>query len=96
MMPHISECKVPRHSLQSVSTHALHVSFLLGSLDPVFDDGRTLDGGVDFANQGGAEEDHKAVFDGLDKYPLSGQGFTDPPAFSMEIDGSLAVDLEGP
>src|SRR5277367_5322666 len=95
-VPHVSLCKVPRHALRSVSIHPLHSLGRFLFFDPVFDYGGSRDRRVDLADKGGAVEDEEAIFDGLDHDPLSRQGFADPPATALDIDGSLAVDLERP
>ena len=69
---------------------------LCGSFNPAFDDRRTLDRRVDFADEGGAEEDEEAFFDGLDHNPLTGQRLADPVATTVEVNRALAVDLEHP
>lgn len=51
---------------------------------------------VDFADQGGAVIDQITVLDGLNHDALAGQGLSDPPALRADVDGALAIDLQGP
>src|ERR1700744_1960534 len=84
--PHLAfECQVSTHPLHSVSGHPLHCAFLVWGFDPAFDDRRTLDRRVDFADEGGAEEDQESIFDRLDHDTFSSQGFADSPAVAMQV-----------
>src|ERR1700730_17845887 len=57
-------CQVSRHPLQGVSGHGLHFCCDWRICCPALHDRGALGNKVDFAHQGGAEEDHEALVDG--------------------------------
>src|ERR1035438_2914251 len=89
-------CPVPRHGLQTVPGHPLQFWFCYWLCNPAVHHGGPLDCEVDFAQQGGAEEDHQSLFEGYDLDVFAAEGFADAPLSSLQIELSLAIDFEQP
>src|ERR1035438_2432983 len=66
------------------------------SRDILYSFGSVIDCEVDFAQQGGAEEDHQSLFEGYDLDVFAAEGFADAPLSSLQIELSLAIDFEQP
>src|ERR1022692_2190114 len=89
-------CPVPRHGLQTVPGHPLQFWFCYWLCNPAVHHGGPLDCEVDFAQQGGTEEDHESLLQGYDLDVFAGEGFADAPLSSLQIELSLAIDFEQP
>src|SRR5271170_815620 len=67
-----------------------------GDRNPSRHDGRAVDGGFEFPDQGVAVIDLQALFDPEDLDPLPGQSATDAPLGIGDVQLALAVDLQHP